>query len=154
MLGYKILSIAAYAGCCWLIWSSLPPSRRAHALVAFAWSPLVLFDVLGKVHNDVLPALSLLALFWQLSRRAPLLGLPAVAAGGLIKITALAAAPALLVYLWRHHHRAGSASAPVCEPGRPGGDHRLALLGRGATAHQRRVRTLLRACHRVGRGWR
>ena len=95
-LGYKMLSIGAYAACCGLIWSSLAPSRRTEALVAFAWSPLVLIEVLGKVHNDVFPALSVLALVWLLSRTRSKewLGLPALVAGGLIKVSALPAAPA------------------------------------------------------------
>lgn len=102
VVAYKILSICAYAACCWLIWSSLDldRARRQRALVAFAWSPLVLFEVLGKVHNDVLPALAMLAVVWLLTRRKHALGLPALVAGGLVKITALAAAPAIWLYLW------------------------------------------------------
>ena len=102
--GYKMLSIGAYAACCWLLWRSVEPARRQRALVMFAWSPLVLFEVVGKVHNDILPALSLLAMTWLLTRTRKRarknLSLPALAAGGLVKITALAAGPAAVVYVW------------------------------------------------------
>ena len=69
--GYKALSLLAYAACCWLIWISTDRARRTSALIGFAWSPLVLFEVLGKVHNDLLGALPLLAAVWLLGRRGP-----------------------------------------------------------------------------------
>lgn len=105
VLGYKILAAAAYAACCLLIWQIAPSERRQRALVVFAWSPLVLFEVLGKVHNDVLGALSLLGAIWLATRRRHAIGLAAlaaVAAGGLVKVSTLAAGPPALAYLWRH----------------------------------------------------
>jgi hypothetical protein len=101
VLGYKLLSAFAYGACCWLLWSGVEPARRQRALVVFAWSPLVLFEVLGKVHNDVFPALSMLAMVWLIGRGRGLGGMLAVAAGGLVKPTALAAAPVLARDLWR-----------------------------------------------------
>ena len=68
VLGYKALSLLAYAGCCWLIWASVEPARRQRALAVFAWSPLVIFEVLGKLHNDSLLALSILSMVWLLGR--------------------------------------------------------------------------------------
>jgi hypothetical protein len=99
--GYKLLSAVAYGLCCWLIWASVEGPRRQRALVLFAWSPLVLFEVLGKVHNDVLPALSMLAMVWLVSRGRGVASMLGVVAGGLIKPTALVAAPALGLSLWR-----------------------------------------------------
>ena len=101
ILGYKLLSGAAYAACCWLIWTSVERARRQRALLVFAWSPLVVFEVLGKVHNDVFPALSMLAMVWLACRARGLGSMLAIVAGGLIKPTALAAAPLLGVSLWR-----------------------------------------------------
>jgi hypothetical protein len=110
--GYKILSIGAYAACCWLIWTSLPPTRRQRALVGFAWSPLVLLDVLGKVHNDILTALAMLAMLWLLARpRAWRLAVLGLVAGGLVKVTALAALPAACLYLFRGRGWRALASA-------------------------------------------
>ena len=62
----------------------------------------MLFEVLGKVHNDVLPALAAVVGLWLLGRRSSLArawSLSALVAGGLVKATALAAAPAAAVYL-------------------------------------------------------
>ena len=99
--GYKVLSALAYGLCCWLIWTSVEPPRRQRALVAFGWSPLVLFEVLGKVHNDILPALSMLAMVWLIGRARGVAAMLVVVAGALIKPTVLVAAPALAVSLWR-----------------------------------------------------
>jgi hypothetical protein len=96
--GYKLLALAPYLACCWLIWTW--PGRRAYrarALVLFAWSPLVLFETLAKGHNDVLLALTVLLTF-RLGRRA---GLLAAVAGGLVKATGLAILPSSALSLAR-----------------------------------------------------
>jgi hypothetical protein len=109
--GYKILSTCAYAACCWLIWTSVSSARRKRALVAFAWSPLVLFEALGKVHNDILLALSVLGAVWLLQRRSRgTLSLTSAVAGALVKVTALVVAPPLIAYVWR---RAGWRAALI-----------------------------------------
>jgi hypothetical protein len=90
--GYKLLALASYLACCWLIWTW--PGRQAHrarALVLFAWSPLVLFETLSKGHNDVLLALTAL-LGFRLGSRG---GLVAAVAGGLVKATGLAVLPSI-----------------------------------------------------------
>jgi hypothetical protein len=93
VLGYKVLSLAAYATCCWLIWLSVDPDRRQRALVLFAWSPLVIFEVLGKLHNDSLLTLSLVAMVWLYRRGQVRDAWLAIVAGGLVKATALVVAP-------------------------------------------------------------
>jgi hypothetical protein len=110
VVGYKLLALLAYVGCCALIWTSVEPERRARALVLFAWSPLVLIDVLGKVHNDVLPALAALLAVWLLSRRHATLSMLSSAAGGLVKATAWTITPALALFAWR---RSGPRAALV-----------------------------------------
>jgi hypothetical protein len=95
VVGYKILAVSAYALCCWLIWSSVEPARRQRALVLFAWSPLVIFEVLGTLHNDVMVAVGLLGVVFLLGRRQTKAAWLAAVAGGLFKATAFAAAPVL-----------------------------------------------------------
>jgi hypothetical protein len=95
--GYKVLAVSAYALCCWLVWSSVPPARRQRALVLFAWSPLVLFEVLGTLHNDILVALSLLAMVRLLNCKRTVPAWLSAVAGGLVKATAFAATPVLVV---------------------------------------------------------
>jgi hypothetical protein len=89
ILGYKLLSLISYVVCCGLIWASVGADRRKRALVLFAWSPLVLFEVLAKAHNDALLAVSALATVW-LARRQPAAGMLAAAAGMLVKLSGFA----------------------------------------------------------------
>jgi hypothetical protein len=65
--------------------------------VLFAWSPLVIFEVLGTLHNDVMVALGLLAVVWLLGRRQTNHAWLAAVGGGLFKATALAATPVLAI---------------------------------------------------------
>ena len=104
VLGYKLLSIAAFAACCWLIWRIVEPARRQQSLLLFAWSPLVLVEILGKVHNDILPALGMLAAIWLCGHPAARrTSLSFIAAGALVKVTSLTAAPPILRHLWQRH---------------------------------------------------
>src|SRR5919199_3283094 len=89
IVGYKLLSLGAYAACCGLIWTSAEPADRNRALVLFAWSPLVLFEVLGKAHNDSLLALSAVATIC-LARRHPAIAMLLATAGALVKLSGLA----------------------------------------------------------------
>lgn len=115
--GYKLLGLASYVASCWLVWLSAEPARRARALVVFAWSPLVLFELLGKAHNDGLLAVSALAAVWLAVRmNRPGLGMLAATAGALVKISGAAIVLALAVWLvrrrrWRELVLGVSASA-------------------------------------------
>jgi hypothetical protein len=100
--GYKLLGLASYVASCWLVWLTAEPVRRARALVVFAWSPLVLFELLGKAHNDGLLAVSALAAMWLAVRvNRPGLGMLAATAGALVKISGAAIVLALAVWLVR-----------------------------------------------------
>jgi hypothetical protein len=103
ILAFKLLSLAAYVGCCALIWWNVEPRRRVRALVFFAWSPLVLVDVLGNVHNDVLPALGVLLAVVLAGRARGSHALAAGVACGLVKASALAILP--VIVLEHLHHR-------------------------------------------------
>jgi len=99
--GYKILSVAAYALCYALIWRLVEPPRQKRALVLFAWSPLVLFEVLGKVHNDVVIAVGVLGALWLVQHGHDRPSLPTAVGTALVKVTALAVAPPIVLRLWR-----------------------------------------------------
>lgn len=96
--GYKLLSIGSYVFCCALVWASVDSDRRKRALVLFAWSPLVLFEVLGKAHNDGLLAVAALATVW-LARRHPVIAMVAATAGMLVKLSGLAVVLGLVLAL-------------------------------------------------------
>jgi hypothetical protein len=76
-----------------LIWFGVDASRRTRAVVLFAWSPLVLFETLGKAHNDVLLAVAALLAVRAHSR----LSLVAVTTGALIKLSGAALLPTALL---------------------------------------------------------
>ena len=102
---YKLFSLACYLATCGLIWHAVEPARRPRALMLFAWSPLVVFEVLGKVHNDGLAAVSVVLAVLLAGRGQGGLGIVAGAAGGLIKATAGVIAPVLLLAEWRAGRR-------------------------------------------------
>jgi hypothetical protein len=89
IVGYKLLSLSCYVVSGWLIWLSVDADRRKRALLTFAWSPLVLFDLLGKAHNDGLLAVAALAAVW-LARRSRASALVAAIPGLLIKLSGFA----------------------------------------------------------------
>ena len=105
IFGYKLLSLGCYVTCCALVWLGAQAERQKRALVQFAWSPLVLFELLGKAHNDGLMAVSALAAVLLLSRRPSIAwsvwsvwGALAATAGALIKLSG--AAVLLSTLLW------------------------------------------------------
>ena len=101
--GYKLLSVLSYVTCCGLVWASAPDGQRKRQLVLFAWSPLVLFEVLGKAHNDALLAVSALGAICLARRDQPVLALLVATAGALIKVSGLAVVLALVA--WLAHQR-------------------------------------------------
>ena len=102
IVGYKLLALVCYVTCCALIWAiSSEPTARKRALLVFAWSPLVLFEVLAKAHNDGVLAVSALASVWLLRTHKPALGLLAASTGALIKLSGLAVVLAVSIVLAR-----------------------------------------------------
>lgn len=109
VLAYKALAALSYAACCAIVWRVAGRERRAASLIAFAWNPLILFEVLAKVHNDILPALACLiavALSTSASdRRGHVLALAAAAAGGLVKVSTLLCLPLIVLVVRRRSGR-------------------------------------------------
>jgi hypothetical protein len=102
-LAYKSVALLAYLACLGLLaWGT---GGDTHALLLFAWNPLVLLQGPGNGHNDLLMlAWMLLALLlWKRGR----LWAPAVAALTLAVLTKLSAAllaPLLMVAILRGQH--------------------------------------------------
>jgi alpha-1,6-mannosyltransferase len=99
-------------------------ARRSGLL--FLWNPMLLWEMVANAHNDGLMMLGGLAAAWLLvsdrevlvlpSGREPgrrVLVLPALAAGGLIKLPVIAVAPLLFVALWRRRPAAAVESAAL-----------------------------------------
>lgn len=100
IVGYKLLALLGYVMCCGLVWQLAQPSEQWRAFLLFAWSPLVLFEVLGKAHNDSLIAVSALAAVWFV-RRSPATAMLAATAGALIKASGLAIVLGVALWLLR-----------------------------------------------------
>lgn len=102
-IAMKGLALIWLFGSAWLVYQIGERLRRgwgAVAVLAFAWNPLILFEVAGSGHNDIGVAFfGLLACWLTLSGRwqvAPV----AIALGVLVKPTALLLLPPLLIWIW------------------------------------------------------
>jgi alpha-1,6-mannosyltransferase len=73
---------------------------RASSLL-FVWNPLLLWEMVGNAHNDGLMVLGALLAVWLLLRGAERFSLPALIAGGLIKLPVVVIAPLLVIAVAR-----------------------------------------------------
>ncbi len=67
----------------------------------FLWHPLLLLNHLANAHNDVLMACCALLALWALLARLPVMALPVLLVGGLIKYAVLVAVPGVVLYCFR-----------------------------------------------------
>ena len=103
ILGFKAAAIAGYAATCIVLVVLLrrrAPDHAAAGLLAFAWNPLVLYEVAVNAHNDVWIGLLLLLgiLFWDMRR--PLWLLAALTLAALIKLPVAPLLPLFFVAAW------------------------------------------------------
>jgi len=99
-LAYKVVALLAYLACLGLLWWGT--NGDTHALLFFAWNPLVLLEGLGNGHNDLLMLvwMALALLLWERRR----MWAPAVVAltlAVLTKASAALLAPLLMVAILR-----------------------------------------------------
>ncbi len=118
-LGFKIAAIAGYVATCIVLVILLrrrAPDHVAAGLLAFAWNPLVLFEVAVNAHNDVWIGLFVLlgVLFWEMRR--PLWMLVALTLASLIKAPVAPLLPLFFLAAWRRE---------------PAGQRRSRLLSNG-----------------------
>ena len=104
VLSFKVVAILGYLATCALITINLrrrAPERMAAGLVAFAWNPLVLFEVAVNAHSDVWIGVLVLCgvLFCELWR--PLLMFAALTLAPLIKIAVAPLLPLFALAAWR-----------------------------------------------------
>ena len=118
-------SLGAHLGSTVLIWSisqrlplptdgasTLSPSRRLGAILAFAWNPFLLLEAGVNAHNDITILFLVLLALWFLVRfpgtlRGFALAAALLAAAAGIKITLSLLLPGLLLFLWRKPSRRG-----------------------------------------------
>jgi len=89
----------------------LRPQRVAAAVVLFGWNPLVLWEIAGNGHNDiVMMSFVLLALLVLISRRWPL-AFPLLACSILVKYVSLILVPVFVIWILRRDGK--SALVPL-----------------------------------------
>lgn len=119
----RMLGLAAYLACVYLIWSLsslLLPTNEASVLrqrrlatLAFAWNPLLLLESTINAHNDIIILCLILLMFWFLQprmlekRSSCLIAAALLTLAVCIKVTMAVLIPGLILFLW-------------CQP-----DHRL-----------------------------
>src|SRR6478735_1193038 len=72
LIGFKIMSGAAFLGCGALIWRTaerMRPGAGIAAATVFLWNPLVLWEGIGNAHNDLVMIFFVLAACWAWSAR-------------------------------------------------------------------------------------
>jgi hypothetical protein len=102
LAGHKLLYLAVDAATLWLLLRllarrGLPPERT----LLYAWSPLVLVEIAGSAHNDVLAVLLLLASLHLLERGREAPSVALLAASALAKLYPLCLLPVYFRHLRR-----------------------------------------------------
>lgn len=101
---FKVVSIAAtIATACLLHAIARTIDRRyaTAAVILWLWNPLLLWEGIANVHNDVIAVLPLIAALWCWQTRRDHLVLPALITSVLIKYTALPLLPVMAVAIYR-----------------------------------------------------
>jgi alpha-1,6-mannosyltransferase len=89
-----------------LIVRRIDPSHTAAAVVCFGWNPLVLWEVAGNGHNDiVMMCFALAAILLLLSRHWPF-AFPVLACSVLVKYISLILLPVFVIWVLRRYGRA------------------------------------------------
>ncbi len=100
-LAFELASLALVA----LIVARIERSRIAAAVVSLGWNPLLLWEIAGNGHNDiVMMSLVLLALLLLTGRRWPL-AFPALVASALVKYVSLVLLPVFLIWILLRYGR-------------------------------------------------
>lgn len=105
---FNTLNLAAHAMIAFLIWrisGLLPEGNPEKALLLYTWNPLVITQFLSNGHNDILMGFCIILAVYFLVSRRPVLVLPALVAGGMIKFLAFALLPLAAVAVARMYGR-------------------------------------------------
>jgi hypothetical protein len=78
------------------------PMARASAYL-YLWNPMLLWEMIGNAHNDGVMMLLGLGAAWLFVAGLDVLVLPAIAAGGLVKVPVVLMAPVLFIGVWRRN---------------------------------------------------
>jgi hypothetical protein len=112
LIGFKIMSGAAFLGCGALIWRTVERMRPGAGIAAatvFLWNPLVLWEGIGNAHNDLVMIFFVLAACWAWSARRDEAIVPLIIVAVLIKYVALVILPIMAVSALCRQRSVGAA---------------------------------------------
>jgi alpha-1,6-mannosyltransferase len=106
LLAFKLLNVGLLLAGIAMVWAianrlGWSVERSRAACVLFGWCPLMLFDIVGSAHNDMLLVLFILIAIWLHLRGWWALAVGALMLGGLVKLSGFFLLPAYGVLLWR-----------------------------------------------------
>ncbi len=101
LIGLKFFNVILLAIAAWLIARYQDDRRRGWiAATIFLANPLVLFEGIANVHNDVMMTTLLVGAFYALAKRSPFAG-PLLALSALVKFNPLVLAPLMIAVVIR-----------------------------------------------------
>lgn len=96
---FRLLAFGSLLSTVWLLWGRNSEPRYRWAVMAVAWNPFVLFEVVNNAHNDMLMLLSVVVAIVALERGKAAAMLPVLALGAMIKYVPALLMPAAIVAL-------------------------------------------------------
>ncbi len=102
VVGQKVLVTAFLLGTLWLVYlmvKRLRPTAATAAVVLFGWSPLVLWEVAGNAHNDIVMLFFAVAALYLVQRGRWQWAFPLLALAVAVKFIMLLLGPLLLAWL-------------------------------------------------------
>lgn len=104
ILLFKLVAVAAFGATGFLIWAigtRIGLARVDLALYLYLWNPLVIFHELANGHNDLEMAMFVMLAIWFAAAEYPILAIPALIAGAMIKPFAVVILPFAFFYTFR-----------------------------------------------------
>jgi hypothetical protein len=104
VIAFKLLSgifVAGSAACLFFILRRYMPERTLANILLFLWDPIVLYEVFGNGHNDIVTVFFMVAAAWAVIRHHYVLAILALMVGTLVKFVPALLLPLVVVIAWR-----------------------------------------------------
>jgi len=101
---YKLLAVMVNFGILYFVWcilSLIKPDYRIKGLFLYAWSPLILFEVVNNAHNDMVMIFLVVAAIYFFLRKKYLTSLVLLLLSVLVKYITLFLFPVFLIFLFK-----------------------------------------------------
>ncbi|PIY96864.1 MAG: hypothetical protein COY66_02385 [Candidatus Kerfeldbacteria bacterium CG_4_10_14_0_8_um_filter_42_10] len=101
---YKLLALLTNFGIIYFIWKILGiinPDYRIRGILLYAWNPLILFEAVNNVHNDLLMIFFVVAAIYFFLKKKYLFCLLLLLFSVLVKYITVLLFPVFLLFLWK-----------------------------------------------------